>query len=138
LLREMALGLLEGELKQVQSSQETTDCYRELCLDEINFRVPDGGENLRDVYARVEMFFEETADALAVAGNHLIVGHRNVNKMIIKHWLGLSFEDGFRVEHENQRIYVFFPTTKELWSSLVDDRGLSFQAGYVTSDDVYA
>ena len=138
LLREMALGLLEGELKQVQSSREARDCYRELCRDEINFRVPGGGESLRDVYARVSTFFEGAEDALAARGNHLIVGHRNVNKMVIKHWLGLSFEDGFRVEHENQRIYIFFPATKELWSCTVDDTGLSFHPGYVTSDDVYA
>ena len=138
LLREMALGLLEGELKHTQSSEEATQCYRELCVDEINYRVPRGGESLRDVYARVEAFFDRSRAALSADGNHLIVGHRNVNKMIIKHWLGLSFEDGFRVEHENCRIYFFFPGKAELWSCRVDDGVLSFQQGYARSDEVYA
>ena len=134
----MALGLLEGELKNIQSSEEAFECYRALCLDEVNYRVPRGGESLRDTYVRVETFFDRARAALAANGNHVIVGHRNVNKMIIKHWLGLSFEDGFLVEHENHRIYFFFPATKKLWSCLVGDTGLSFHQGYATGGEVYA
>ena len=39
----------------------------------------------------------------------LIVGHRNVNKMIIKNLMGLSFEQAYQVEHKNSWLYLFFP-----------------------------
>ncbi len=48
------------------------------------------------------------------------MGHRNVNKMILKSLLGLSFEEGFRVEQEHQRLYLYFDASKELWSCWVE------------------
>lgn len=138
MLREMSLGLLEGELKSAQSSDEATASYEQLCKDEINYRVPRGGECLRDVYARVENFFERASEPLSAPGTHVIVGHRNVNKMIIKHWLGLTFERGFQVEQENRRMYFFFPASEELWSCLVGDGLPTFERGYVTGTELYA
>lgn len=138
LLAEMGLGLLEGELKDAQSSEEASACYVDLCNDEVNYRVPRGGESLRDVYARVKLFFEQFEVALAQNGNHVIVAHRNVNKMIIKHWLGLTFEQGFAVEQENSRMYVFVPSTGQLLSCLVEDGNPAADFPDATADGVYA
>ena len=63
------------------------------------------------------------------------MGHRNVNKMIGKAWLGLSFEDGFRVEQEHQRLYLYFAASAELWSCWIEDTLVSLTRGYVTSTD---
>ena len=52
LLRETALGILEGELKDEQSTAELTRHYRNFSSDEIRYRVPRG-ENLHDVAAFV-------------------------------------------------------------------------------------
>ena len=90
--------------------------YQELCLDEINYRVPGGGESLKDVHRRVAEFFSSISDTLDVEATHVIVAHRNVNKMALKYLLGLSYERGFRVEQENQRLYLFFPGSNRLWS----------------------
>lgn len=56
LLKETALGVLEGELIGQQSTAELTRYYQDFCRDEIRYRVPDG-ENLHDVAARVQRFF---------------------------------------------------------------------------------
>ena len=67
------------------------------------------------------------------------MGHRNVNKMILKHLLGLSFEEGFRVEQEHQRLYLYFDGSKELWSCWVEPESASLTPGYATTmDDSYA
>jgi probable phosphoglycerate mutase len=138
LLKETALGILESELKTEQSTRELTRHYREFCNDEIHYRVP-GGENLHDVAARVQRFFADQPDLLNGPGIHLIVGHRNLNKMILKHLLGLSFEEGFRVEQEHQRLYLFFGSPAELWSCWIEAEGASLTPGYVTTmDDSYA
>jgi broad specificity phosphatase PhoE len=55
--------------------------------------VPDG-ENLHDVASRVQRFFEDHDELMDGSGIHLIVGHRNVNKMILKHLLELSGRAG--------------------------------------------
>ena len=134
LLKETALGVLEGELIGRQSSAEMTRHYQDLSRDEIHYRVPNG-ENLHDVAARVQRFFIDRYHLLKGQGAHLIVGHRNVNKMILKYLLGLSFEDGYRVEHEHQRLYLYFAASKELWSYCVDDSDTRFTRGYVTTTD---
>ena len=90
-------------------------------------------ENLHDVAARVQRFFVDQDELLKGPGIHLIVGHRNVNKMILKTLLGLSFEEGFRVEQEHQRLYFYFSASKELWSCRVDGTSLRFKQGYATS-----
>ena len=132
LLKETALGVLEGELIGRQSTAEMTRHYQDLSRDEIRYRVPNG-ENLHDVAARVQRFFIDRCHLLKGQGTHLIVGHRNVNKMILKYLLGLSFEDGYRVEHEHQRLYLYFAASKELWSYCVEDSDTRFTRGYVTT-----
>ena len=137
LLREMALGVLEGELKDTQTTETAFHHYRELCRDEINFRVPGGGESLKDVHRRVAAFFADTSDRLDSEAIHVIVAHRNVNKMALKHLLGLSYEEGFRLEQENQRIYLFFPGSTRLWSCWVEQESCHLQPGPAFSTEVY-
>ena len=134
LLKETALGVLEGELIGRQSTAEMTRHYQDLSRDEIRYRVPNG-ENLHDVAVRVQRFFIDRYHLLKGQGTHLIVGHRNVNKMILKYLLGLSFENGYRVEHEHQRLYLYFAASKELWSYCVEDSDTRFTRGYVTTTD---
>jgi len=134
LLKETALGVLEGEMKDQQSTAELTRHYQDFCQDEIHCRVP-GGENLHDVSARVQRFFVDQDGLLMEPGIHLIVGHRNLNKMVLKHLLGLSFEEGFRVEQEHQRLYCYFDVSKELWSCWVEGAGARLTRGYVTTSD---
>lgn len=138
LLKETALGVLEGELKDRQSAAGLTRHYQKFCKDEVNYRVP-GGENLHDVDARVQRFFVDHAELLNGPGIHLIVGHRNLNKMILKQLLELSFEEGFRVEQEHQRLYLYFDSPKELWSCWIEAQSARLTRGYATTlDDSYA
>jgi broad specificity phosphatase PhoE len=137
LLREMALGILEGELKDSQTTESASRYYRKLCLDEINCRVPGGGESLKDVHRREATFFANTSDTLDAEANHVIVSHRNVNKMALKYLLGLSYEEGFRVEQENQRLYLFFPRSTRLWSCWVEQETCHLQPGLAFSTEVY-
>ena len=134
LLKETALGVLEGELIGRQSTAALTRHYQDFCRDEIRYRVPDG-ENLHDVAARVQRFFVRQDELLKGPAFHLIVGHRNVNKMILKHLLGLSFEEGFRVEQEHQRLYLYFDASKELWSCWVEGTAARLTPGYATTMD---
>jgi probable phosphoglycerate mutase len=137
LLMETALGVLEGESKDRQSTAELTEYYRSFSKDEIHYRVP-GGENLHDVADRVGRFFVDQAELLKRPGTHLIVGHRNVNKMILKHLLGLSFEEGLHIEQENQRLYLYFDGPKELWSCWLEGTTAQLTPGCATTDDSYA
>jgi broad specificity phosphatase PhoE len=134
LLKETALGILEGEWKDRQSNAEITRYYEDFCKDEIHYRVPDG-ENLHDVASRVQRFFEDHDELIAGSGIHLIVGHRNVNKMILKHLLELSFDEGFGVEQEHQRLYFYFSSMKELWSLWVEAEGARLTRGYATTKE---
>ena len=138
LLKETSLGVLEGELVGRQSTAELTRHYQDFSRDEIHYRVPDG-ENLHDVAARVQRFFVDQDELLKGSGIHLIVGHRNVNKMILKSLLGLSFEEGWRVEQEHQRLYLYFDASKELWSCWVEGTAARLTRGYATTmDNSYA
>ena len=134
LLKETALGVLEGELIVRQSTAGLARHYQNFSRDEIHYRVPHG-ENLHDVAARVQRFFVDQDGLLKGPGIQLIVGHRNVNKMIMKHLLGLSFEEGFRVEQEHQRLYLYFDTSNELWSCWVDGTHARLTRGYATTTD---
>ena len=134
----MTAGDLEGELIGRQSTTELTRHYQDFSRDEIHYRVP-GGENLHDVAARVQRFFIDQDELLKGSGIHLIVGHRNVNKMILKSLLGLSFEEGWRVEQEHQRLYLYFNASKELWSCWVEGTAARLTRGYATTmDNSYA
>ena len=132
LLKETALGVLEGELIGQQSTAELTRHYQEFSRDEIRYCVPNG-ENLHDVAARVQRFFLDQDGLLKGQGIHLIMGHRNVNKMILKYLLGLSFEEGVRVEQEHQRLYLYFDASKELWSCWVEGTAARLTPGYATT-----
>ncbi len=61
------------------------------------------------------------------------MGHRNVNKMILRSLLGLSFKEGFRVEQEHQRLYLYFDASKELWSCWMESAGARLTRGYATT-----
>ena len=136
LLKETALGVLEGESKARQSTPELARHYAEFSKDEINYRVP-GGENLHDVFDRVDEFLR--ADRLSSGDAiYLIVGHRNVNKMLIKHLLGLSFEEGLHVKQEHERLYLFFGNSRELWSCWLQDGEVELSLGHATTSDTYA
>jgi broad specificity phosphatase PhoE len=134
LLKETALGVLEGELTGRQSTAELTRHYQDFCRDEIRYRVPDG-ENLHDVATRVQRFFIDQDELVKGPGIQLIMGHRNVNKMILKHLLGLSFEEGFRVEQEHQRLYLYFDASQELWSCWMEGTATRLTRGYATTTD---
>lgn len=134
LLKETALGILEGELKAEQSTPELARHYEAFSQDEINYRIP-GGENLRDVATRVGQFFADRAETLRNPGVQLVVGHRNLNKMILRHLLGLSYEDGFRVEQEHHRLYLYFSASKELWSCSIEAEAICLSQGYATTMD---
>jgi probable phosphoglycerate mutase len=134
LLKEIALGVLEGELMRQLSTAELTRHYQEFSKDEIRYRMPNG-ENLHDVAARVQRFFVDRNQLSKGSGIHLIVGHRNTNKMIVKSLLGLSFEEGLRVEQEHERLYLYFDGSKELWSCWVEATGARLTRGYVTAID---
>jgi len=53
------------------------------------------------------------------SGHTLLVGHRNVNKMIVKNLLGLTIEKGYRVEHENNWLYIYAPQLKEIFHTTI-------------------
>lgn len=132
LLDEIALGVLEGELGKQQSTAALTEHYRRFSRDEVHYRVP-GGETLGDVFCRVERFFSEQQSLVEGGEVSLIVGHRNVNRMILKSLLGLSFEEGVRVEHEHQRFYFYFCVSRELWSRRLGSTPSNFTKGYATT-----
>ena len=83
--------------------------YQSFLDDEINAVPPGGGENLKMVDERVRGLVANCVDTVAKSGNVLIVGHRNVNKMIIRNLMDLSLEEGYRVEQKNSWLYVFTP-----------------------------
>jgi broad specificity phosphatase PhoE len=132
LLRETTLGVLEGELKDHQSTAELSKHYQNFSMDEINTRVP-GSENLHDVEARVQRFFADQDELLSRPGVQLVVGHRNLNKMVLKYIVGLSFKEGLRIEQEHQRLYLYFGASKELWSCWIESGTASLTKGYVTT-----
>ena len=134
LLKETALGVLEGELKDQQSTAALTRHYQNFSRDEIHYRLPNG-ENLHDVSDRVQRFFVKQNELLTGPGIRLIVGHRNLNKMILKYLLGLSFEEGYRIEHEHQRLYLYFNASNELWSCWMGDTTACLTLGYATTMD---
>ena len=131
LLKEIALGVLEGELKDQQSTAALTRHYQNFSRDEIHYRLPDG-ETLHDAAVRVQRFFGQN-EHLTGPGIQLIVGHRNVNKMIVKYLLELSFEEGFSIEQEHQRLYLYFRASNELWSCWMGAATACLTLGYTTT-----
>ena len=131
-LNEVRLGIFEGQKIEEFSDEVSRSCYQAFLDDEVNVALPGGGESLRMVDKRIRNQVTEFVEAATNSGHVLVVGHRNVNKMIIKNLLGLSLEDGYEVEHLNSWLYVFAPKKASLFlievpAPLAD---ISIQTGY--------
>ena len=115
-LDEAKLGIFEGESKVSFSDDASKKTYQAFLNDEINVILPGGGENLKMVDTRIAPSVAVFLDAVESSGHTLVVGHRNVNKMIVRNLLGLSFAQGYRVEHEHNLLYVYAPKTQQIFS----------------------
>ena len=114
-LNEVRLGIFEGQHKENFPDEHSRKCYQSFLDDEINIVLPGGGESLRMVDQRVRNLLQSIVNSVTKSGHALVVGHRNVNKMIIKNLLALSIEEGFQVEHKNSWLYVFAPAKAEIF-----------------------
>ena len=112
---EVNLGIFEGLHKEEFSDEFSRNCYQEFLNDEVRLVLPGGGESLIMVDKRVRNLVENIVDTVATSGHMLVVGHRNINKMIIKNLLGLSLEEGYEVEHKNSWLYIFAPKIAEIF-----------------------
>ena len=81
--------------------------------------LPGGGENLKMVDRRVRALIATLLEDVRRSGHVLVVGHRNVNKMIIRNLLGLSMEEGYQVEHESAWLYLFAPKRAEIFQIII-------------------
>ena len=131
-LDEAKLGVFEGEHKVNFSDDHSRIMYESFLKDEINIILPGGGENLRDVHARIQKPLQQITHAVAEQGHVLVVAHRNVNKMLVQSLLGLDFEAGYRVEHRNHWLYIFACQSNQIYlmeiKSLAD--GVEIISGY--------
>jgi broad specificity phosphatase PhoE len=114
-LNEVKLGIFEGQHKENFSDEFSKNCYQAFLEDEVNIELPGGGESLKTVDKRVLFLVKNILNTAPDTGHVLIVGHRNVNKMIVKNLLGLTVEQGYFVEHKNSWLYVFAPKKSELF-----------------------
>jgi broad specificity phosphatase PhoE len=114
-LNEVRLGIFEGQHKEDFSDDFSRTCYQSFLSDEVNVALPGGGESLRMADKRVRSVVAGCIDTVVSSGHVLIVAHRNINKMIIKNLMGLSLEEGYRVEHKNSWLYLFVPKTSGLF-----------------------
>lgn len=113
-LNEVKLGVFEGLSKSFSSDDESGKLYRTFLNDEINIALPGGGESLRMVDKRISQSVAMFLDAVNKLGHTLVVGHRNVNKMILRILLGLSFDEAYHIEHESNCLYVYAPNSKSV------------------------
>jgi len=111
---EAKLGVFEGENKLDFSDSFSEKMYSNFLHDEVNVVLPGGGENLKMVHERIKEPLKKVMHSIK-EGNVLLVAHRNVNKMILKNLLGLTFEEGYHVEHKNDWLYIFFPDAMQLF-----------------------
>lgn len=114
-LNEVKLGIFEGQHKEDFSDDFSRNCYQKFLNDEVNVALPGGGESLVMVDKRVQPLVENIIDTVVSSGHVLVVGHRNVNKMIIKNLLHLSLQEGYEVEHENSWLYLFAPKKAQIF-----------------------
>ena len=114
-LNEVKLGIFEGQHKEEFSDDFSRSCYQEFLNNEVNVALPGGGESLVMVDKRVQLLVENVIDAVLSTGHVLVVGHRNVNKMIIKNLLHLSLQEGYEVEHEHSWLYLFAPQKAQIF-----------------------
>lgn len=135
-LNEAKLGVFEGENKTFFSDDFSKKMYQSFLDDEINVILPGGGENLKMVDMRIAQLVTMFLDAVASSGHTLVVGHRNVNKMIMRNLLGLSFEEGYRVEHKHDCLYVFAPKIRQIFFTRIGNPGtiIELEPGYKKID----
>ena len=111
---EAKLGIFEGENGLDFSDLFLEKKYNDFLRDEVNVVLPGGGENLKMVHDRIRASLNEIMHSVK-RGNTLLIAHRNVNKMILKNLLGLTFMEGYDVEHKNDWLYIFFPDSIQLF-----------------------
>ncbi|NQT69630.1 MAG: histidine phosphatase family protein [Desulfobacteraceae bacterium] len=135
-LNEAKLGVFEGENKTFFSDDFSKKMYQSFLDDEINVMLPGGGENLKMVDMRIAQPVTMFLDAVASSGHTLVVGHRNVNKMIMRNLLGLSLEEGYRVEHKHDCLYVFAPKIRQIFFTRIGNPGttIEIEPGYKKID----
>ena len=131
-LNEAKLGVFEGENKQSFADDFSKKMYQSFLDDEVNVILPGGGENLKMVDERIAQPVALFLDAVKLSGHTLVVGHRNVNKMIIRRLLGLSLEEGYQVEHKNNYLYVYASKKGEIFSVRFAKPGdiIEIESGY--------
>jgi broad specificity phosphatase PhoE len=110
--------------------------YQSFLDDEINMILPGGGENLKMVDKRIAQTVSILLDAVEGSGHTLVVGHRNVNKMIIRNLLDLSFDEGYQVEHEHNNLYVYAPKISKIFFVRIGNPGktIEIEPGYKKID----
>ena len=133
---EAKLGVFEGQNSNDFSDSFSQKKYAEFLDDEINVVPPGGGENLMMVSARIETPLKRVMRTVE-QGNTLLIAHRNVNKMIIKTFLNLSFDEAYRVEHKQNWLYFFFPLSNRLFhTKIIDSVGeIEIYEGSASIDD---
>ena len=114
-LNEAKLGIFEGQFKDEFADEFSRATYQAFLDDEINRILPGGGENLKMVDGRISGLIATIVAGVVDSGHTLIVGHRNVNKMIVRNLLDLNFEQGYQVEHKNDWLYLFAPERGEMF-----------------------
>ena len=119
-LNEAKLGVFEGESKTEFADELSARLYAEFLEDEVNVVLPGGGENLRQLDARIQEPLKLILESLQ-SGHVLVVSHRNVTKMLIKNLLGLSFEEAQCVEQKNHWLYIFVPSVRKIFLVSLDD-----------------
>lgn len=122
-LNEAKLGVFEGENKSDFSDDFSRKMYQSFLDDEINVVLPGGGENLKMVNKRIRTPLSKILAAVKSTGNCLVVAHRNVNKMIVKNLLGLSIEEGYRVEHQHNCLYIYSPEKEKIFFAKITPSG---------------
>ena len=93
-LNEVKLGIFEGQHKEEFTDEFSRNCYQEFLDNEVTVALPGGGESLVMVDKRVQPLVESIIDTVISSGHVLVVGHRNINKMIVKNLLNLSLDGG--------------------------------------------
>jgi broad specificity phosphatase PhoE len=131
-LNEIKLGIFEGQHKEIFKDDYSKKCYQAFLNDEINVLLPGGGENLRMVEKRIKSLVKNCAEIVLESGHILMVGHRNVNKMIIKVLMDLDFQEGYEIEHKNSWLYVFVPKDSKIYLVEITAPGeiIQIQSGY--------
>jgi dihydroneopterin aldolase len=93
-LREMSLGVLEG-LPVAEARRLHPDLAERSFASMVDFRMPAGGESLRDVEARAMPVLQALSERHR-GSSFLVVAHHSVNRILLAHVLGVGFTGLFR------------------------------------------